>query len=357
MGDLKQPFLNLNTLFFLGVLFLLSALFYQIISPFLIDILLVIILCNSFKRVFLWAKVKVKKRSWAAVIVVLTTLVSFIIPLVFTGVIVLNQSTTYLTSLKQTWPKVQGVLINKWDHLFLANSHLLADFDIHINERLSGLALSSMDVFMDILEKTFVDGSFMIFHFLLILVFMYFIYVDGAQLKSAIHRLIPLSDKHENELFEKVLNVSDAVIFGTVVVGAIEGIYGGLIFFAVGLDAPLVWGLMMCLLSMIPILGANGIMVPAGIITIVLGNVVAGVFVLILGVGGFLVSQNLIKPKLVGNKMGMHEAIVLISTMGGIMWLGLLGFIIGPILAAICLLSWEQLAIKYEDHFHQSNNS
>jgi len=100
---------------------------------------------------------------------------------------------------------------------------------------------------------------------------------------------------------------------------------------------------------MIPIVGANAILMPTAIILFLSGDVVSGLIVLIIGSGGILISQNLIKPKVVGDKMKMHSAIVLLSMVGGIAWMGLIGFIVGPLIAAVCLVVWQQFASKFKD--------
>jgi predicted PurR-regulated permease PerM len=66
-----------------------------------------------------------------------------------------------------------------------------------------------------------------------------------------------------------------------------------------------------------------------------------------LGFGGVALTQNVVKPKLLGDRAGLHPGLVLLSTIGGIAWLGLIGFLVGPLLAALFIIVWEQFAKRY----------
>ena len=88
---------------------------------------------------------------------------------------------------------------------------------------------------------------------------------------------------------------------------------------------------------------------PAGIIAIILGDVGRGIGLIAVGVAGTVVSQNLIRPKLVGDRAGLHPALVLVSTLGGLVSLGLIGFIVGPVIATLAVILWEQFAVRHGD--------
>jgi predicted PurR-regulated permease PerM len=107
---------------------------------------------------------------------------------------------------------------------------------------------------------------------------------------------------------------------------------------------------------MIPLLGANTILLPAAIYKFIIGDTITGVVILIIGCGVILVNQNLIKPKLDGKKSGIHPAIVFISSMGGLTWLGIVGFLVGPLVAAVFIALWNQFGSNYKDQLNKFNN-
>ena len=103
----------------------------------------------------------------------------------------------------------------------------------------------------------------------------------------------------------------------------------------------------MVLVSVLPLLGINAVVVPAGVVVIIMGDVGRGIGLIAVGVTGAMVSQNLLRPKLVGDRSGLHPALVLVATLGGLAWLGLVGFVIGPMLATLATIAWKQFASSH----------
>jgi predicted PurR-regulated permease PerM len=100
-------------------------------------------------------------------------------------------------------------------------------------------------------------------------------------------------------------------------------------------------------LSMIPLIGTNIVLIPTGLITLFSGRPAAGLIIMITGAVGVAITQNVVKPKLLGDRTGLHPALALLATIGGIAWLGLIGFLVGPVLAALFIVVWRQFARRY----------
>ena len=81
-----------------------------------------------------------------------------------------------------------------------------------------------------------------------------------------------------------------------------------------------------------------------------MGDTGRGVGLIVVGVAGAVISQNVLRPKLVGDRSGLHPALVLVATLGGLAWMGLIGFVIGPILATLATIAWEQFANRNENN-------
>jgi len=148
-------------------------------------------------------------------------------------------------------------------------------------------------------------------------------------------------------LFERFAQVSKATLKGTVVVALVQGSIGGVLFALVGIPAALLWGVAMTLLALLPVGGSAIIWIPAAIILFVQGNVVEAFIVV--AVGSLIIGlvDNLLRPLLVGRDTGMPDYLVLISTLGGITWFGLSGFVIGPTIAALFITVWEMMGKDY----------
>jgi len=186
---------------------------------------------------------------------------------------------------------------------------------------------------------------------------LFFVFIDGPKMIDRIKELIPLGDKDTDELISEMGNMTKATIVSTLIIGLIEGVYGGLLFIIFRLPSPMLWGIIILFMSLIPIIGANVIIIPAGIITIISGRYVAGIIIICLGIAGILVTQNIIKPKLLGGRSGLHPMLILLSTLGGIAWLGIIGFLIGPMIAALFIVIWNQFGMRFKDELQSKHES
>ena len=111
----------------------------------------------------------------------------------------------------------------------------------------------------------------------------------------------------------------------------------------------------MIVLSLIPLVGANTILVPAVIILFAAGNMSGALILLIFGVGVIIINQNIIRPRLDGHKSGMHPAIVFLASMGGLVWMGIVGFVAGPMITAVFMIIWNQFGEHYKEKLEKYN--
>jgi len=121
------------------------------------------------------------------------------------------------------------------------------------------------------------------------------------------------------------------------VISAIQGILGGIAFAFLGLPSPVMWGVVMFLFSMIPMAGAAIVWAPAAIYLFATGNIAKGVILVIWGGGVIGMIDNLLRPRLVGERTRLHELVVFFSVLGGLQVFGVLGLVVGPVVVAIGL--------------------
>jgi predicted PurR-regulated permease PerM len=167
--------------------------------------------------------------------------------------------------------------------------------------------------------------------------------------------LSPLRDEHEKRLSQKFVSMTKATLKGTVVVGTIQGILGGIMFAIAGVPSFVMWGVIMVIFSIIPAIGSGIVWAPAGIIMLISGNVWQGFF--ILAFGGFFISfiDNIIRPKLVGGDTEMHPLLVFFATLGGLMAFGIIGFVIGPVIMALFLTLWDIYGSEFKVQLNKFN--
>ena len=178
-------------------------------------------------------------------------------------------------------------------------------------------------------------------NFVLMIYLMFFFLRDGDYLIKLLIRALPLGDARERHLFKKFAEVSRATIKGNLVVAAVQGTLGGLIFWVLGIQGAMLWGVVMVVLSLLPAVGSGLVWVPAAIYLIVTGAVIEGIVLIAFGVLIIGLVDNVLRPLLVGRDTKMPDYMVLISTLGGLILFGLHGFVIGPVLAALFLSFWQ----------------
>jgi predicted PurR-regulated permease PerM len=170
---------------------------------------------------------------------------------------------------------------------------------------------------------------------------LFFLLRDGDELTWRIRKAIPLRAEQQRALFDKFIIVIRATVKGNIVVAVLQGALGGLIFWFLGIHAPVLWAALMALLSLLPAVGAGLVWLPVAIYLLATGAVWQGVLLIAYGVLVIGLVDNVVRPILVGKDTKMPDYVVLVSTLGGIAIFGLNGFVIGPVIAAMFMAAWE----------------
>lgn len=180
-----------------------------------------------------------------------------------------------------------------------------------------------------------------VFLFFILLYAMFFFIRDGEKLINIILYYLPLEDGPERMLLDHFSSVSRATLKGTFLIGLIQGTLAALGFAMAGINAVVFWGLIMTVLSIIPLIGTSLVWIPAVIYLVLSGHPVKAV---ILGLYCALVVgsiDNILRPILVGKDTKMHELFILLGTLGGIALFGIWGVLIGPVIAALFVSIWN----------------
>src|SRR2546423_654234 len=166
---------------------------------------------------------------------------------------------------------------------------------------------------------------------------MYYLFRDGERLRAAVHNLLPLEDRKAHEIIERTGEVIGASVYGVLVIATIQGVLGGLAFWALGLPSPLLWGVVMIFLSMIPVAGAFVVWVPAAIYLVIMGHWGKAVVLAAWGTLAIGMVDNVLRPKLVGERTRLHELLIFFSVLGGLQVFGIIGLVLGPVIVAITI--------------------
>lgn len=179
---------------------------------------------------------------------------------------------------------------------------------------------------------------------------MFFFLMDGDKLLAKILYYLPLKDQDERRMLEKFTAVTRSILKGTAMIGILQGSLAGLAFAVMGIGNAVFWGTIMTVLSIIPSIGSALVWGPAAIIMAVGGHYAKAVGLVVfcgLVVGSL---DNFLRPRLVGRDTQMHDLLILFATMGGLFMFGILGFIIGPIVAALFVTIWEIYGTVFQEY-------
>jgi predicted PurR-regulated permease PerM len=178
---------------------------------------------------------------------------------------------------------------------------------------------------------------------------MFFFLMDGPRILDKFLYYMPLSPADEERMVEKFLSVSRATIKGTLIIGIVQGGLAGIAFWVVGIDGAVFWGTIMAILSIIPGVGTALVWIPAVIYLVAKGHMgsAIGLFVWCAAVVGTV--DNVLRPWLVGKDTKMPDLLILLGTLGGLIVFGAPGIIIGPIIAALFVTIWDIYGTAFKD--------
>jgi len=229
----------------------------------------------------------------------------------------------------------------------LPGYHRIEPYRAQILTKAGELVGSTSAFLFGALSATTRATAVFIFHFLVLLYTMFFFLTGGPGLLRTVLAYLPLTQADKQRMVEKFVSVTRATLKGTILIGAAQGVFGGLAFWAVGIDGAIFWGTVMTVLSIIPGVGGALVWLPAAIVLITTGEVWRGIALALfcaLVVGSV---DNVLRPRLVGQDTKMHELLIFFSTLSGLMFFGATGFILGPILAALFVTAWEMFGTAF----------
>jgi predicted PurR-regulated permease PerM len=214
----------------------------------------------------------------------------------------------------------------------------------------AGEMVGKMSGFLiDSLSSATVGTVHFLFMSLIMLYTMFYFLMDGDKLLLHMLYYVPLKYEDECRILEQFTSVARATLKGTAVIGLLQGTLAGLAFAVVGIPSAVFWGAIMTVASIIPSVGSALIWGPAALILALNGQIVKaiGLTVFCAAIVGSL--DNLLRPILVGKDTQMHELLIFFSTLGGILMFGIVGIMIGPIIAALFTAIWELYGLVFQD--------
>ncbi len=191
-------------------------------------------------------------------------------------------------------------------------------------------------------------AGFFVSLFILIYAMVFFLQ-EQTNVLAQLMRYSGLSAATQESLIERTLSISRATIKGTLVIGIVQGALGGIGFAVTGIQGAAFWGAVIAVVSIIPGIGPALILVPGVIYLFATGEIVYAIG-LALWTGLVVTTiDNLLRPALVGRDTQMHDLLILVSTLGGLAMFGAVGLIIGPVVAGLFVTIWGIIRETFGD--------
>ncbi len=312
---------------------------YLLAAPFLASITWSLALAVVFVPLQRWVETKIRNRNVAAAISVFVIGLVVLILVTFVGQRLILEASNG-AQLVNT--RIES---GEWRRALQVHPRLAPLADWMEQQNLPETVKAGV-TWMSTTGASIVRGSVVEIMSLLITFYFLFYFLRDRRAGIAMLRTaLPLTVLEMDRVFSRVDDTIHATIYGTLMVAAVQGFLGGLMFWWLGLPAPLLWGVVMGLLAIIPILGAFIVWIPAALFLLIDGHWGQAV---ILTTWGMLVVgtiDNLLRPILVGNRLQLHTVLAFISVVGGILVFGPAGLILGPValtITKVLLEFWPQ---------------
>ena len=334
---------------FITLFVAIAILSFFILRPFINALLTSLVLSYLFFPVYRALYQRTGRRNLSALIVTLSIIVVSLLLLIFVAntlgkeIISFIGSTGWLNTLQPTLGCADQT------SLFCATSQDIAAFIT--NEKYRGyfeFALKAIPpVAQDVKEAAFHIARFALNIFIVFFA-MFFIYRDGQAFTKSLEPLLPLSAADRRRIFAQFNDLTYAIVYGNLMTAGLQGLATSLGFWFFGIHSPLLWGFLAAFFALIPFVGASLIWGPAGIYLLATGFsqgntgvIISGIVLLLYGALVISMIDNILRPKLIGDRANVHPVIVLLGVMGGLGVFGFIGVVLGPVILAFLITFTE----------------
>ena len=330
----------------------ISALFVAMIRSFLMTILLAGIIAGLASPLYVRLRDRAcgGRRKTASILTLLILFVAILAPLLTLLGLVANEA-FHISEEVRPWIRVQ---LDQPDRLMdwlqnIPGAERIAPYRPQILEKLGAMVGKAGNFLFASISATTRGTVAFFFQFFIFLYCLFYFLMDGGLFLAKTLSYLPMALEDKRRMADRFISVTRATLKGTLFIGTVQGTLAGLAFWIAGISSPLFWGTIMTFLSVIPGIGTALIWLPAAIVLFAKGQMWQPIF--LLAFCGLVVgsADNLLRPRLVGRDTQMHELLILFGTLGGILLFGILGFIVGPILAALLVTVWDLYGHAFRD--------
>jgi len=335
---------------FFVILGIVTILFLYLLQPFFFPIFWAAVIAGVFRPLYIRINGKLNRPNLSTAILFLLIALIILLPAGIVGTLVFNESVQIYEKLspdtkhmdRSIQRLINSIADNSLARLFHINKAMLIAKTTEVAQGITNY------IFVHLTELT-QNTLGLLVKFAIMLYTLFFFVRDGERFLRMVMKILPLGMGREKLLYERFIVTARSTLKVTLIIGGIQGTLGGIVFLVTDVEGALIWGLLMILMAIVPLVGCSIIWAPAGILMLLTGHIWEGV--LILAVGFLVIStvDNVLRPILIGKDVEMHPLLIFLSTLGGIILFGFSGFVIGPVITSLLIAIWEM----YEEFYRK----
>jgi len=324
--------------------------------PYITDLILSLLLVALTQRKHRRLTIRLGQRRWLASFVVTSLIVvTVLVPTSFIATSLSREAANVYENTRASFSlaKVEGFLMGEsWTARNIRSAGETFGYELteeNLREMLTQAA-SRVAAFL-YAQVNLVLTNFLsaVLHFVIIVITVFYLFVDGPRLKAWLFRLSPLPEEQEEVIAEKFGAVGRAILIGNGIGSILQGVLGGFAMWMVGLPSPVLWGTVMAVFAFLPVVGISMVVIPATAYLLLIDRVGSAiVFFCFCGIQA-LVMENVVKTRLIGTSIQTHDLVIFMSIVGGLGAFGILGLLYGPLLVTLFLTLCELFEADYKD--------
>lgn len=274
----------------------------------------------------------------AALISTLATLLLTVVPLTFVLLALSNELTDLYHGLAVRSAESGGVtayLLRGSERLsaWASRRFSIPGIDLHamVLNRLETISSSLLHLSASLVGNLFS----LVVNSVIAVIVLFFLFRDGERIVSKLTAALPLSEDRASELGNRIQQTVVTNFYSSFAVGGLQGTLTGLSFWALGIDSPVLWGVVTGVCSLVPFVGSATVWVPASIVLMFTGHPIKGIILLGLGIAVIGTVDNIVRPLILHKRVRLHPVLILFSILGGLQLFGVLGLFLGPVILSI----------------------
>ena len=302
---------------------------FLIIKPIIISIILGLLFAYIFNPIFQKLNLKIKSKSLVTTIILIGITIIITLPIVYLSPLIVNQIFDIY------------VMFQNFNFSKTFSSFLSPELARSVSLNLDNLIGQTFSFLLNQFKNILINLPSYLLQFAVFLFTFFFALRDSDKLIKYVSNLSPFSKSTREKFLSEFRGITNAIIFGQVLIGIIQGLALGIGLFFLGASKVLLLTFISIIVSMIPFLGSGIVWLPMGMVYLFSGEIFKGIFLLLYGSLFISSIDNVYRSYILSKKSNLPIVLSIIGTIGGLYLFGIVGLILGPLILAYTLIIIE----------------